>query len=154
MTLDALAPALFSLAGVLVGAIGSLAGVLLSTRTSRDQLKATQRAALRAEKREAVLAYLRTMQECQQFVSHVVGGTVTGSEREDQSSTFEKEIWLAQKALALSASAQLRRASFALTERMDHVMFNDLPDGQALWPYLTPLQDVVIEAARNDLDTL
>lgn len=85
------------------------------------------RAALRAEKREAVLAYLRTMQECQQLVTHVVDGTVTGSEREDQSSTFEKEVWLAQKALALTASAQLRRASFRLAERMAHVMFNDLP---------------------------
>jgi hypothetical protein len=154
------APAVFSLLGVAVGTAGSLLGVYLSTRTAKEQAEAQQVAALRLERKEIILEYLKEMQDMQAFIRslwHHRETLTTDKELAREASIRSHQMWFYQRKVHLVASKQLREACLAFTEKLDACLgFTDdpegqIPDGTNFWLFIDAEQDRFLDTARDEL---
>jgi hypothetical protein len=150
--------AVFSLIGVALGTIGSLITSYLSTRTTKEQAEAQQAAALRLERKEIILEYLRETQDMQAFIRSIWGhrGSLAADE-EREASIRSHQLWFFQRKVHLVASKQLREACLAFTEKLDSSLgFTDdpeqqIPDGTNFWLYIDAEQDRFLDTARDEL---
>jgi hypothetical protein len=155
-----LAPAVFSLLGVAVGTVGSLLGVHLSTRTAKEQARAQQVAALRLERKEIILEYLKEVEDMQAFIRsiwHRRDSLATDRKLSREASIRSHQMWIYQKKVHIVASKHLREACLAFTEKLDACLgFTDehgeqIPDGTNFWLFIDEKQDRFLDAARDEL---
>jgi hypothetical protein len=154
MNWTTLAPAVFSLAGVAIGTVGSLTVGYFTTRTAREQTRVQQAAAFRAERKDTILEYLRAMQAFHDFVLRVwehAPDLPEGHKSSREAAQLESELWFYQKKLLLVASEPLRKASLSFTEKLDEALYQARPAGVEFWDFIDPAQDRFIDAARSDL---
>ncbi|MEU2060827.1 hypothetical protein [Streptomyces sp. NPDC013455] len=106
-----LGPALLSLAGVALGAGGSLFGQYLVSRTSARQLDVQEAAAHRAELKAAVLKFLSIAAQVEKAALAPPGGD--GTPDRDELGRLVDGLWLAQAEIDLAARREpLRGAAY------------------------------------------
>src|SRR5262245_40409146 len=149
-----IAPAIFSLIGVVIGTAGSFAIGYATMRTTREQTRLQQLAELRAERKEIILEYLREMQNAHDLVMRLWHHPETcppGSELDEEKAARDSELWFHQKKLLLVASNELRTASLRLTETISDALYDTRPEGVNFWDFIDPAQDKYLAAAQKDL---
>ncbi|WP_235495967.1 hypothetical protein [Streptomyces violaceoruber] len=139
-----LGPALLSLAGVVLGAGGSLFGQYLVSRVSARQLATQEAAAHRAELKEAVLKFLSV-------ASQVEKRSIAGREGAPVEAELEGlvgELWLAQAEIDLAARTEaLRGNAYRYAFRLAEAAGGEL--GQASG--LREAQARFMDAAYDDM---
>ncbi len=126
-----LGPALLSLAGVALGAGGSLFGQYLLSRVSARQLEVQESAAHRAELKEAVLKFLSVASQVEKAaLSRTEGGDRPVSE---ELGPLVDELWLAQAEIDLAARSEgLRGATYRYAFRLAGVALSEVVDTSEL----------------------
>lgn len=138
-------PALLSLAGVVLGAGGSLFGQYLVSRASTRQLEIQESAAHRAELKNVILKFLS--------IASRVGKAATLSPDGDSTAdpVLERvvdELWLAQAEIDLSARSEpLRGATYRYAARLAEAARGELADASAL----SGAQVQFFDAAYDDM---
>ncbi|MFI6409960.1 hypothetical protein [Streptomyces sp. NPDC050548] len=124
-------PALLSLAGVVLGAGGSLFGQYLVSRVSTRQLEIQESAAHRAELKSAILKFLS-------IASQVEKAALTPPRAGDSAAgpvigQLVDDMWLAQAEIDLSArSEHLRGAAYRYAARLAEAGSGGMADTSAL----------------------
>ncbi|MFG3258832.1 hypothetical protein [Streptomyces sp. NPDC048172] len=122
-----LGPALLSLAGVVLGAGGSLFGQYLVSRASERQLDAQEAAAHRAELKGAVLKFLGLAAQVEKAALARAPDDDPGLDR------LLDELWLAQAEIDLAARSEpLRGAAYRYAARLAEAAQDGTSDGPAL----------------------
>ncbi|MFZ3566825.1 hypothetical protein ACOKM5_07625 [Streptomyces sp. BH097] len=112
-----LGPALLSLAGVALGAVGSLFGQYLVSRASGRQLEMQESAAHRAELKNVILKFVSIASQVEKaaFTLPFNGGTVADPVLDQ----LVDDLWLAQAEIDLTArSESLRGATHRYAARL------------------------------------
>ncbi|CAM5513993.1 hypothetical protein [Streptomyces] [Streptomyces griseus] len=141
-----LGPALLSLAGVALGAGGSLFGQYLLSRVSARQLKAQESAAHRAELKDAVLKFLGVAAQVEKTALPRTeeGGRPVG----DELGPLVDELWLAQAEIDLAARSEgLRGATYRYAFRLAEAARGEVSDASAL----REPQKEFMDAAYDDM---
>ncbi|MET8570108.1 hypothetical protein [Streptomyces sp. NPDC004783] len=130
-TWGTLGPALLSLAGVALGAGGSLLGQYLVSRASTRQVEVQQSAAHRAELREAVLKFLSIASQVEKAaLTRSDGG---GTPVDGELGRLVDDLWLAQAEIDLAARSEpLRGAAYRYAFRLAEAMRGGMSDTSAL----------------------
>ncbi|MGW0903132.1 hypothetical protein [Streptomyces sp. NPDC002853] len=126
-----LGPAVLSLAGVALGAVGSLFGQHLVSRASTRQLEAQQLAAHRAELKEVILKFLGIASRVEKtaLMSPRDGDSATG----DMLGQLVDDLWLAQAEIDLAARTEpLRGAAYRYAACLAEVACGEVADATAL----------------------
>ncbi|MDV7220419.1 hypothetical protein [Streptomyces prunicolor] len=144
-----LVTAAVTLAGVALGATGTVGAQYLATRDTRKQIAATREAAIRAERKEAILNFLAS---CQQ-VEHIAEQRSQNANKfVEDSPGLTHDLWFRQKSLDLVAGAQVRHTAFELANRLVDSVYGDthrnLHDLQA---YLHEKRGPFLHAAKKEL---
>ena len=149
-----LVPAIFSLAGVVIGAVGSLAAAFFATRVSSEQVRAQKRREIREERKAMLLDYLRAAQEAHDYAARLWRGEPDLPDeptRRQDVVRLDLEMWFQQKKLLIVAAAPLRSASVAWTELLSRALQNPRPAESTFWDFIEPTQSEFLRAARVDL---
>jgi hypothetical protein len=126
-----LGPALLSLAGVALGAGGSLFGQYLVSRVSARQLEVQESAAHRAELKDAVLKFVSIALRVEKaaLTRPDAGGTTADSEL----GRLVDDLWLAQAEIDLAARSEpLRGAAYRYALRLAEAARGEIADASAL----------------------
>lgn len=126
-----LGPALLSLAGVALGAGGSLFGQYLVSRASARQLEVQESAEHRAELKDAVLKFLSLASQLEKaaLTRSDGGGTLAGAEL----GQLVDDLWLAQAEIDLAARSEpLRGATYRYAFRLAEAARGEIADASAL----------------------
>lgn len=160
MDWNSLGPAVFSLLGVALGTVGSLLGVYYAQRTAREQARLQHSAAMRIERRDIYLEYLRAVENSWSFLDGLWGRQpltsadgvpLKADEVNREAAIRNHEVWYYQQKLALVASDEARNAALDLTSKMYEATFHRERVTESLWRYLDPTQQAFLAAAREDL---
>ncbi|MGW6027729.1 hypothetical protein [Streptomyces sp. NPDC055099] len=124
-------PALLSLAGVVLGAGGSLFGQYLVSRASTRQLETQESAAHRTELKNAVLKFLSTASQVEKTAFALPqAGASTADPPIDR---LVDDLWLAHAEIDLSARTEpLRGAAYRYAARLTEAARGELADASAL----------------------
>ncbi|MGE3414083.1 MAG: hypothetical protein AB7L91_17895 [Dehalococcoidia bacterium] len=125
-----------------------------SQRISREQLRQQQENALRVERKEVILEFLKEVQNSWAFLGRVWRGSADlpeDDELERLARAANHEVWFYQRKLELIASRKLRDASLALSERLYSAYFNRPAEEASLWQFISPVQERFLSAARAEL---
>jgi hypothetical protein len=126
-----LGPALLSLAGVALGAGGSLFGQYLVSRASTRQLEVQESAAHRAQLKDAVLKFVGiALQVEKAALTRSDGG---GTEADTALDKLLDDLWLAQAEIDLAARSEpLRGAAYRYALRLTEVARGATTDASTL----------------------
>ncbi|AIR96303.1 hypothetical protein [Streptomyces glaucescens] len=126
-----LGPALLSLAGVALGAGGSLFGQYLVSRVGARQLEAQETAAHRAELKDAVLKFLGIASRVEKAaLARSDGGRVLAGDELDR---LVDDLWLAQAEIDLAAGSEpLRGAAYRYALHLAEAARGERADTSAL----------------------
>ncbi|WP_144122724.1 hypothetical protein [Catellatospora sichuanensis] len=150
MDWSSVGPAVFSLIGVVVGSVGSFLAQSFVAKVSREQAEANRRAAHRAERREAVHAFIGAAQAVESLAQRLHVGQV----RDDtEAYGLLQQMWLAQRLLELVCGEAVRNSALAFTIRIRAAVWDLPPSGKShvLWEFLTPERSAFMAAARSEL---
>jgi hypothetical protein len=147
-------PAVFSLAGVAVGAAGSIFAAYLATRTTKEKARLERIVALREERKVFLLDYLRAAHKLHDFAAHMWNAEpsvrkLPGNLK--QAAELDSELWLQQKKLLLVSRRPLRDASAAWSERLTEATDHPRPEECGFWDFIEPIQSQFIDAARDEI---
>ncbi|WP_405662618.1 hypothetical protein [Streptomyces sp. RK9] len=126
-----LGPALLSLAGVALGAGGTIVGQYLVSRASDRQVEVQESAAHRAELKGVVLKFLGIASRLEKaaLARPDGGGTVDGAALD----RLVDDLWLAQAEIDLAAGSEpLRGAAFRYASRLTEAARGEVTDSAAL----------------------
>ncbi|MET9826754.1 hypothetical protein ABZ038_35085 [Streptomyces sp. NPDC006349] len=127
----ALGPALLSLAGVALGAGGSLFGQYLVSRAGARQFEAQASAAHRAEVKSAVLKFLGVAAQVEKAA--LAGSRVAGAAADAELGRLVDDLWLAQAEIDLAARGEsLRGAAYRYAAPLAEAARDGVSDGSAL----------------------
>ena len=142
------------LIGVALGALIPLIGVVLTTRTTKAQAHRQWLDTSRAERKVAIVDFIREAQADQNFLSRLWRNAtgLEGMELDREMSRSNSELWLVYYKLDLVAGKELRKAALALTERLDDAMYKRPESIGTIWEYIDEHQDRFFDAARGELD--
>ncbi|WP_409471438.1 hypothetical protein [Streptomyces sp. HC307] len=141
-----LGPAVLSLAGVALGAAGSLFGQYLVSRASARQLDIEQSAVHRAELKGVILRFLGVAFRVQKAAL----ADPPGEDREEDGTLAElvEDMWLAHAEIDLAAGTEpLRGAAYRYAARLTEAANTDAADRAALHQAQVQFMD----AAYDDL---
>ncbi|WP_353943417.1 hypothetical protein ABII15_18395 [Streptomyces sp. HUAS MG91] len=127
----ALGPALLSLAGVALGAGGSLFGQYLVSRASGRQLEMQESAAHRAELKNVILKFVSVASQVEKaaFMLPLDGGTVSDPVLDQ----LVDDLWLAQAEIDLTARSEpLRGATYRYAARLTEAARGEIADVASL----------------------
>lgn len=134
------------LVGVALGSAGTLVGQYLTTRVAIRREQREQLTAERAERKEAILAFLSSAQSVELLLDRNPGNqSHDDSEAQDQLHA----LWLAKKACELVCSTQLAQAAHDYTRTLHDLVRSGIPMEQP-----TPKRDLryaFMETARREL---
>ena len=126
-----LGPALLSLAGVALGAGGSLFGQYLVSRSSTRQLQIQESAAHRAELKNVILKFLSLASEVEKAAFTRLRDGATGAD--PVLGRLVDDLWLAHAEIDLSARSEpLRGAAYRYAARLSEAARGELTDASAL----------------------
>jgi hypothetical protein len=126
-----LGPALLSLAGVALGAGGSLFGQYLVSRVSTRQLEVQESAAHRAELKNAVLKFLGIASQVEKAALARSGSGDTSAD--PVLDHLVDDLWLAHAEIDLAARSEpLRGAAYRYAARLAEAARGEIADGAAL----------------------
>jgi hypothetical protein len=136
----------FSLAGVALGAVGSLLGQYLVSRASARQAEAQQSAAHRAELKDVILKFLGIAFRVEQAAS---ARPRTGADDPDGVlDQLVHDLWLAQAEIDLAARTEpLRGATYRYAARLAEAARSEVGEGTAVGGE----QAAFMDAAYQDL---
>lgn len=126
-----LGPALLSLAGVALGAGGSLFGQYLVSRASARQLEIQESAAHRAELKNVILKFLSIASQVEKaaLTRPPNGGTAVDPVLDQ----LVDDLWLAQAGIDLAARSEpLRGAAYRYAARLAEAARGEIADASAL----------------------
>ena len=135
------------LVAVALGAVGALLGTYLSNRVTRQQADDAKAAALRAEYKTAIEAFLEAAQSVEQAAERRYQ---EGSLPNDVGSRTH-QMWYRQKCIELVCSTALNEKTKDYAFRMSHACYRELPDKIDIWEYLGQCRDPFLAAARHEL---
>ncbi|MEV6056864.1 hypothetical protein [Streptomyces sp. NPDC052107] len=125
-----LGPALLSLAGVALGAGGSLFGQYLVSQASTRQLELQESAAHRAELKEAVLKFLSIASQVEKALTRSDDG---GTAADAELGQIVDELWLVQAEIDLAARSEpMRGAAYRYAFRLAEAARGEIADASAL----------------------
>ncbi|MGQ7754566.1 hypothetical protein ACUN29_40115 (plasmid) [Streptomyces sp. WC2508] len=140
-----LGPAVLSLAGVALGAIGTFFGQHLVIRASARQLEVEQSAAHRAELKDVILKFLGVASRVQKAALARSGDDGGQDGRLDE---LVEELWLAQAEIDLAARTEpMRGATYRYAFRLAETARGDDADAATL----RGVQVEFMDAAYDDL---
>ena len=114
---DSLGPAVLSLAGVALGAVGTLFGQYLASRASSRQLEAQQSTAHRSELKVVILKFLDIAFRVQKATSALPHGGGGGAD--SAITELVEDMWLAHAEIDLAARTEpLRGAAYRFAARL------------------------------------
>jgi hypothetical protein len=136
------------LLGVIVGAAGALLVQYLGTRVRKQQAEAAAKAAARAERKEAILAYLQATQSVEQAAERrYANGELPNGYR-----TRMHNMWVQQKYIELVGSATLiEKAKRYADECLIAAIYGEQPEGSDVWHFLEEYNQPFLAAARAEL---
>ena len=117
-------------------------------------------AALRLERKEIILEYLKEVEDMQAFIRsiwHRRDSLATDRKLSREASIRSHQMWIYQEKVHIVASKHLREACLAFTEKLDACLgFTDepgeqIPDGTNFWLFIDEKQDRFLDAARDEL---
>ncbi|MGA2830902.1 MAG: hypothetical protein ABSF03_32855, partial [Streptosporangiaceae bacterium] len=109
-----LVTSVFTLAGVVLGSVGTIAGQYLATRESRRAARAAASQALRSERKAAVLAFLEVCQRAE----NAAEDRAFGREQRADPDALKHDLWYQQKCTELVAGGHVRSAAFDYADRL------------------------------------
>ncbi|MEU5689646.1 hypothetical protein [Streptomyces venezuelae] len=122
---------MLSLAGVALGAVGSLFGQHLVSRASTQQLEAQQLAAHRAELKEVILKFLSIASRVEKAA--LTGPQDSDSAVDDMLGQLVDDLWLAQAEIDLAARTEpLRGTAYRYAARLAEAARGEVADASAL----------------------
>ncbi|MFJ3407694.1 hypothetical protein [Promicromonospora sp. NPDC090134] len=126
-----LGPALLSLAGVVLGAGGSLFGQYLVSRTNTQQSRIQESAAHRAELKSVILKFLSIASQVVKAAPTLPPADVSAAD--PVIDRLVDDLWLVQAEIDLSArSEHLRGAAYRYAARLAEAARGELADPSAL----------------------
>jgi hypothetical protein len=135
------------LLGVVLGATGALLGTYLSTRVTKQQAKDARIAAIRAEYKAQIEAFLEIAQSVEQAAGRRYQ---EGSLPKDVSSRTH-QMWFRQKCIELVCSEPFKDKTVEYAWRLHHACYRELPDGIDVWDFLRERRDPFLATAREEL---
>ncbi|MFD5415323.1 hypothetical protein [Streptomyces nojiriensis] len=136
------------LVGVALGAAGSFAAQYLSTRETKRQASRATAAAVRAERKEAILVLLEICQRVERVAEHRYQNN---NSFVDGSPELTHEMWFRQKCLDLVVSRHLSDMAFRFTDRLMAAAYGRVPDGIEVWDFIHEKRGPFMEAAKAEL---
>jgi hypothetical protein len=137
---------LLPLAGVALGSAGTFLGQYLATRETKKQARAAADARLRAERKEAILAFLDACQK----VEAAAEDLYQKHDRDEATvPALTHYMWLQQKYVDIICGPMLRNTAFLLTERLHSAAYTR-PD-TPVWEWVNERRGPFLEAARIEL---
>ena len=142
------------LAGVALGTAGTLLGQRMTTRADLQRATAERSAAVRAERKDAIIGYLAAAENIEQLR----GASAGGHHQVDKADLAERAhaLWLAKKLIELVCSADLAQAAQDYTRALDSTTWALADQGwkgasRALSPREHELRVELMETARREL---
>ncbi|MET9486714.1 hypothetical protein [Nocardia sp. NPDC006630] len=137
------------LVGVAIGTVGTLTAQFMAMHTNSALSRASHRLTLRADRRDAIYAFLDAAQVADEVadLKHLGKGFDENQAREAMHQT-----WFRYKCIEVIGSAELRSRALAYTFRMNESVWGDLPTGQTVWTFMKEHREPFLEAARVELD--
>ncbi|MFI6458693.1 hypothetical protein ACIBF6_45005 [Streptosporangium amethystogenes] len=147
MTWDAFSTTVLPLLGVLLGTCGTLLGQYLATRVDSKRLEHDRLAAMRAERKAAILSFL----DAAQRVELILDKQPVFNDRSDDNAAQEElhKLWLAKKTVELVCSPELAQCAQDYTSAL-HIMLRN-PDQVADPAAKRETRYLMMESARRDL---
>jgi hypothetical protein len=139
--------ALLPLVGVMLGTGGILVGQYLTTRSTREKDIADRRAALRAERKDAIIEFLLSTRRAERTAALFK----ESGRRPADSEAISDEMWHMQKCLTLVAAQQLRDASQLYADRLNQALWHGIPEDASVWEYIDKQRHQFMQAARAEL---
>jgi hypothetical protein len=136
------------LVGVVLGSAGTFAGQYLATRETKKQADATAVAAARAERKEAILAFLDICQRVERAAEHRYQND---NKFVEGSPELTHEMWFRQKCLELVAGSPVRSTAFQYADRLMAAAYGRVPAGGAVWDFISEKRQPFMEAAKAEL---
>lgn len=138
---------LLPMGGVLAGAAAALLGQLVATRERKSEVAAAADAAIREERKRAIVEFLD--------ISQQVATIATQRHLEDRLPADVQvktdQLWLRQKYIEVAGSIALRRATYEFSERLMTATYRDIPADVTVDEFLEQGRAPVIQAAREEL---
>lgn len=147
VTWEAFSTTVLPLLGVLLGTCGTLLGQYLATRADSKRLEYDRLAALRAERKAAILSFLDAAQRIELILDRQPVFKDQPGENTAQENLHE--LWLAKKNIELVCSPELAQHAQDYTSAL-HVMLRN-PDRVADSAVKREARYQVMESARQDL---
>lgn len=135
------------LLGVILGAAGALLGTYLSARVTKQQANDARAAALRAERKIAIEAFLEVAQHVEQAAEQRYQ---KGKAPQDVGSRTH-QMWFRQKCIELVCSSALNQAAIDYSYRLNNLCYKQLPAGTDIWTLFKPYRNTFLEVARREL---
>lgn len=143
-----LAATVLPLVGVVLGSAGTFSGQYLATRETKKQAKASAVAVGRAELKDEVLKFLEA---CQRVEQAAEDRFMNGNQFVEGSPQLTHEMWLRQKIIDLIATRRIRDTAYQFTDRLMGAAYGRVPDGVAVWDFVTEKREPFMDAVRDAL---
>jgi hypothetical protein len=147
MSLSAVETALLPLVGVVLGTGGLLVGQYFTHRSTRQKDIADRRAALRAERKDAIVEFLLAARRAERTAALFK----ESGRRPADSEAISDEMWHMQKCLTLVAAQQLRDASQSYAGRLNQALWHGVPEDASVWEYIDKQRHQFMQEARAEL---
>jgi len=131
-----------------IGSAGTFAGQYLATRETKKQADAAAVAAARAERKEAILAFLIICQKVEHAAEHRYH---QGNKFVEGSPDLTHEMWFRQKCLELVADSRVRSSAFDYANRLMAATYGRLPEGKEVWSFIAEKREPFLAAAKEEL---
>lgn len=104
--------------------------------------------AQRAERKEAILAFLEV---CQRVERAAERRFQEGDRYIEGSAELTHQMWFHQKVLDLVSSPQVRESALRFSQRLNDVTYGRIAKGRDFWDFVNERRQPFIDAARVEL---
>jgi hypothetical protein len=135
------------LIGVAVGSAGVLSAQYLSTRVTQEQAEAARQAAIRAERKSAILALLEATQRVEQAAEERY---LTGKLPDDFPARVH-DMWFQNRCIMLVNKPDLIEKCQGYVWCLHAAIYRELPEGVDVYQFIKQHFDPFLAAARAEL---
>lgn len=135
------------LVGVVLGALGALLGVYLSNRVTKKQAEDSRTAALRTERKKAIVAFLNVAQSVEEAVEQrYLHATLP----DDWTSRIHK-MWFRQKCIELVCNPAVNEKTIEYAKQIHGLCYKELQPNVPVWDLVEETRLPFLATARQDL---
>jgi hypothetical protein len=135
------------LIGVVVGAAGALSAQYLSTRVTKQQAETARLAAIRAERKTTILAFL----EATQRVERAAEERHMNGKLPDDFPAYVHDMWFQNRCIMLVNKPELIEKCQDYVWCLHRAIYRELPEGVDIWQFIKEHFDPFLAAARVEL---